>query len=73
MNYLSGEEILIGDEVIADKSGGVVVCVIDTQQFSENYSGGWNYLRKGCLVETKAMGLVHYPESDEDLILRKRK
>ena len=73
MNYLSGEENLISDEVIADKSEGVVVCVIDTQQFSDDYAEGWGYLKKGCLVETKAMGLVQYPESDEDLILRKRK
>lgn len=73
MNYSSGEEILIGDEVIADTSDGVVVCVIETQQFSDDYAEGWAYLEKGCLVENEAMGLVHYPESNEDLILIKRK
>ncbi len=73
MNYLSGEEICVGDKVIADKSDGVVVAVIDTKQFTEEYSEGWSYLEKGCLVETTAMGLVHYPEADRDLILKNRK
>jgi len=53
---LSGQEICIGDNVIADKSDGVIVCVIDTKQFTEEYSEGWVYLEKGCLVETKEMG-----------------
>ncbi len=73
MKYLSGQEICVGDNVIADKSEGVIVCVIDTKQFTEKYSEGWAYLEKGCLVETKEMGLIHYPESDEDLILKNRK
>lgn len=73
MSYFNGEEILIGDEVVADNSDGVVVCVIDTKQFSEDYTEDWAYLGKGCLVETKEMGLVHYPEIDKDLISRKRK
>ena len=73
MKYLSGKEIYVGDIVIADKSDGVVVCVIDTKQFTEKYQEFWKYLEKGCLVETKEMGLVHYPEPDEDLILKSRK
>lgn len=73
MKYLSGQEIYVGDYVIADKSEGVIVCVIDTKQFTEEYTEGWAYLEKGCLVETKEMGLVHYPEPDEDLILESRK
>ncbi len=73
MKYWNGEEVKIGDKVIADKSDGIVVCVIDTKQFSEDYSEGWDYLEKGMLIETKAMGLVHYPESDDDIFLVKRK
>ncbi len=73
MKYLCGDEIFIGDEVIADRSEGIVVCVIDTKQFSEDYpEEGWSYLEKGCLIETKEMGLLHYPEADEDLIFKKR-
>jgi hypothetical protein len=73
MNYLSGHEVCVGDNVIADKSEGVIVCVIDTKQFTEKYPEWWAYLENGCLVETKEMGLVHYPESDEDLILKNRR
>lgn len=73
MKYWKGEEVYIGDEVIADKSKGIVVCVIDTNQFSEDYSEGWAYLGKGILIETKALGLVHYPETDGDIVLVKRK
>ncbi len=73
MKYLSGEEVLVGDKVLADESEGVVVCVIDTKQFTDEYPKGWNYLEKGVLVEAKAFGLVHYPETDEDLVLLERK
>ena len=74
MKYLGGQEICVGDNVVADKSEGVVVCIIDTKQFTEEYQAeGWAYLEKGYLVETREMGLVHYPEPDEDLILKSRK
>ena len=73
MEYLSGEEIYVGGNVTVDKCESVVVCVLDTKQFTEEYQEGWSYLEKGCSVETKEMGLVHYPESDEDLILKGRK
>ena len=54
MRYLSGEEICAGDDVNADKNRGVVVCVIDTKQFTGEYSSeDWSYLEKGCLVETE--------------------
>lgn len=72
MKYSDGQEIFIGDRVIADKSEGIVVCVIDTDQFSDDYPKGWSYLETGVLIETKAMGLVHYPKADEDIILVKR-
>jgi hypothetical protein len=68
MKYLSGQEICVGD-----KSEGVVVCVIDTKQFTKEYQEGWAYLEKGCLIGAKAFGLVHYQEPDEDLILKSRK
>ena len=60
MKYLSGQEVCVGDNVVADKSEGVVVFVIDTKQFTAEYSEFWAYSEKGCLVETKEMGLVHY-------------
>jgi hypothetical protein len=72
MNYMDGNEVYIGDKVIADDSEGVVVCVIDTKQFSDNYKEDWAYLGKGMLIETKKWGLIHYPEVDEDVILVER-
>lgn len=55
MKYLSGEEVLLGDKVLADESKGVVVCVIDTKQFTDEYPEGWNYFEKGVSVEAKAL------------------
>lgn len=72
MKYFNGQEVYLGDRVIADKSEGIVVAVIDTGQFSEAYPEGWSYLECGMLVETKEMGLVHYPEPNEDVIFVER-
>lgn len=58
--------------MIADDSEGIVVCVIDTKQFSEGYPEGWSYLGKGMLIETERWGLVHYPEIDADVTLVER-
>lgn len=69
MKYSDGRDVLVGDKVLADKSGGVVVAVIDTEQFSNDYPAGWVYLGKGMLVETKDVGLIHYPETGEGVIL----
>ena len=72
MKYPDGNEVRIGDKVIADDSEGIVVCVIDTKQFSDNYPEGWSYLGRGVLIETKKWGLIHYPEIDEDVVLVER-
>jgi hypothetical protein len=73
MQYLNGEEILVGDKVTADSVEGIVVCVIDSKQFTEDYpENSWAYLEEGALVETEEMGLLHYQEADEDLILVER-
>jgi len=72
MKYLDGNEVFIGDKVIADDSEGVVVCVIDTRQFPDNHPEGWAHLEKGVLIETKKWGLIHYPEIDEDVALVER-
>lgn len=72
MKYLDGNEIHVGDKVIADDSEGVVVCVIDTKQFSNSYPEGWISAEKGVFIETTKWGLVHYPEIDEDVSLIER-
>lgn len=67
-----GNEVLVGDEVIADESEGVVVSVLDTKQFSEQYPEGWCEQKTGAFVETKKWGLIHYLDFDDDVRLIKR-
>ncbi len=72
--YSSGEEILVGDKVNLDNNPGIVVFVIPSSQYSENYSESeWNYLKDGFGVETEKYGLVHQVSPDDDLILVNRK
>lgn len=72
LRYFDGEEVYLGDEVIADDSEGIVVGVIDSGQFSDDFQADWSHLGRGMLVETKKWGLIHYPETDEDVIFVKR-
>jgi hypothetical protein len=72
MKYLDGNEVQLGDKVVADDSEGVVVSVIDTKQYSEKYPEGWTDLKDGAFVETTKWGLIHYPIFDEDVILIER-
>ena len=72
MKYWDGQEVYIGDKATVDEENGVVVCVIDTQQFSETYNDGWSYLERESLIEATGFGLVHYQEPDEGLILVQR-
>lgn len=73
VKYLTGEEVLVGDQVDVCGSKGEVVYVIDTRQGSAAYpEGSWDYLEVGVMVETVEMGLVHYPELDDRLILLSR-
>lgn len=72
MKYKSGEDIRLGDKVIADDSEGVVTCVFDNEQFSEEYPKGWGGLSEGLLVLTEKWGLIHYPRVDADLVLIER-
>ena len=74
MNYLSGEEVRIGDKVRIDPTCfGVVVCSIDTNEYSaEHPREQWAYLKFGIMIDTDCAGLVHYTEPDEDLVLLER-
>jgi hypothetical protein len=72
MKYLNGQQICIGDKVIADNSNGIVVYLIETKQGSEKYpDGSWDYLKKGVMIETD-FGLVHYTVIDADVTFIKR-
>jgi hypothetical protein len=72
MKYRDGNEVYLGDKVVADDSEGLVVMVLDTRQFSDEYPEGWTNEVRGAFVETKKWGLIHYPEFDEDVTLLQR-
>jgi ribosome-dependent ATPase len=68
MEYIDGNEVLIGDKVIADNSVGKIVCIISDNQFPLEFPKKfWDYLKTGVLIETEDMGLVHYPIIDQDV------
>ena len=67
VKYADGQEIKSGDHVLVDRAPGVVICIIDV-----NVESPWQFLERGVMVETEEMGLVHYPQPDEDLVLVRR-
>jgi len=74
MRYPDGREARLGDKVrYSDGSTGIVVCSIDTDEYSDSHSKEqWGYLEKGILVDTTSMGLVHYEKPDNDMVLIER-
>ena len=73
MNYSTGEQMKVGDQVVADGMTGVIVCDFDNREFLEGYSGwdmpdvemiGGGTLSSGVMIETVEAGLIHY-ENDE--------
>lgn len=74
MLYPSGEEAHIGDKVrLGESERGVVVCSLDTNEFSQKYPRWeWLELKRGILVEFANLGLVHYVEPEESLVLVSR-
>ncbi len=75
MKYSDGQIARLGDQVhLWAGDEGVVVCSIDTGEFSKEYPrSDWAYLDKGVLIVSRSAGLVHYVEPDEDMRLIGRK
>jgi hypothetical protein len=71
MKYPDGQEVLVGDKVrLGDDDGGVVVCSIDTGNYShEAPEAQWSYLKKGVVIKFPKFGLIHYETSEPDLVL----
>jgi hypothetical protein len=69
MKYQSGQEARLGDRIrVGGDSSGVVVCSIDTGEYSPDFSQEqWSYLGTGVMIQFANYGLVHYTEPDEDL------
>jgi hypothetical protein len=71
MKYLHGQEVRLGDTVsLAEGQRGVVVCSIDTEEYSDAYPPeDWGYLSNGVLIDFPSYGLIHYKEPEPDLRL----
>lgn len=76
MNYATGEAVRLGDRVsLGQDSGGEVVFIIDTGEYSLDYPetqwGG--HLKQGVMIHFPLYGLIHYEtsiEPDVQLIAR---
>jgi hypothetical protein len=75
MKYVDGQEVRLGDRVKLGKDdNGVVVCSIDTNEYSEEYpEAQWGYLKKGVMIAFPLYGLIHYEEPEQDLELIARR
>jgi hypothetical protein len=71
VKYPDGTEARLGDKLrYSDGSIGIIVCSIDTDEYSASYpKDQWSYLKKGIMVESKKMGLVYHEEPDNDMVL----
>jgi hypothetical protein len=74
MRYLDGREVRLGDRVkLWEDAYGVVVCSIDTDEYTTDYpKEAWGYLGEGVLIPSDVAGLTHYTQPDEDLELIER-
>jgi hypothetical protein len=75
LKYSDGQEVKVGDQVkLGHDDGGVVVCSIDTGEYSDDHSEAqWGYLRKGVMIAFPKYGLIHYEEPEPGLQLIARK
>jgi hypothetical protein len=75
LKYPNGEDARLGDTVrIGELERGVVVCSLDTQEYSAQFPRSeWKYLGNGILVKFERLGLVHYAEPEPALALVKRR
>jgi hypothetical protein len=64
-----GRLIRLGDRVsIGYRTDGVVVCSIDTHEYSAEFpEDKWAYLERGIIVEIERIGLMHLEDTDEEV------
>jgi len=74
MKYLNGQEVRLGDNVkLWSDAEGIVVCSIDTNEYSKEYpESEWGYLKKGVLIKSPQAGLIHYMEPETTMELLRR-
>ena len=71
MKYPDGQIVKLGDKVkLGEDEGGIVVCSIDDDEYSDDYSKEqWSYLKKGVMINFPSFGLIHYEKPEPDLQL----
>jgi hypothetical protein len=71
MRYSDGQQVKLRDRVkLGPDPDGVVVCIIDTGEYTERYpEKDWSYLKKGAVIEFPSFGLVHYEEIEPNVEL----
>ena len=74
MKYSDGQIVQIHDKVeLWHGCSGVVVCFIDTDEYSPDYlKENWAYLKSGVMIMSEKSGLFQYTEAPEDLRLLER-
>ena len=79
MKYATGQQIEVGDAVLADGLTGIIVCDFDNHRFADGFED-WNApgtemvgggrLSSGVMVHTEEAGLIHYDSGTSGLELR---
>jgi hypothetical protein len=71
MKYTDGQQVMLGDKVrLGNDDGGVVVCSIDTGDYSDEApEAQWGYLKRGAVIRFPNFGLIHYETPEPDLVL----
>ncbi|MDX8454709.1 hypothetical protein RFM98_18255 [Mesorhizobium sp. VK9D] len=75
MKYPDGTLARLGDKILAwEGNEGVVVCSMDTDEYSEDYpKENFGYLERGVMVLSEKAGLIHYVQPEIDMRLLERK
>lgn len=74
MNYSTGQQIKVGDVVIADGMTGLVVCDFDNQEFLDGYADWAGVIHdsetpySGVLITTDEAGRIQYGLEDEGIV-----
>jgi ribosome-dependent ATPase len=67
MKYHDGKEVSLGDRVeLGVDRDGVVVCVLDTGEYSATCPAAeWSHLKNGVIIDFPKYGKIHYKDAVE--------
>lgn len=71
MKYPDGTLARLGDKILIwEGNEGVVVCSMDTDEYSEEYpKETFGYLKQGIMVLSEKAGLIHYVQPEAGMRL----